>query len=223
VCVDSVESAIAAQECGAMRVELCARLDLDGLTPKLQLTRQTRQSISIDLHVIIRPREGDFTASAEELNQMLSSIQECKELGVNGVVVGLLKSDNSLDLEAMKTLIEAAKPISVTFHRAFDVCHNPMQVFEQLQGLGINRLLTSGQADKAINGVSMMEQLVASIGDIDIMAGSGVNAQNIPTLWKAGVRQFHFTSHKQNKEGKNVFDRGKMNAAKQALEALCDI
>ena len=223
MCVDSVESAIAAQECGAMRVELCARLDLDGLTPELQLIKQTRQSISIDLHVIIRPREGDFTASEEELNQMLSSIQECKELGVDGVVVGVLKSDNSLDLESMKTLVEASKPMSVTFHRAFDVCHNPMQVFELLQGLGINRLLTSGQAYKAINGVSMMEQLFSSIGNVGIMAGSGVNAQNIPTLWKTGVRQFHFTSHKQNKEGNNVFDREKMNAAKQALEALCDI
>ncbi|MDB4655321.1 copper homeostasis protein CutC [Flavobacteriales bacterium] len=223
VCVDSVESSVAAQECGAHRVELCTRLDLDGLTPNVDLIKQTRQSIDIDLHVIIRPREGDFTASEAELNQMLLSIEECKEAGVDGVVFGVLNAGDSLDLESMKTLIEAAQPMSITFHRAFDVCTNPILVVEQLQKLGVNRLLTSGQADKAVNGTELLEDLIWATTNIGLMTGGGVNAQNIPALWRAGMRQFHFTSHNRNKDGKNVFDKEKTIAAKKALESLCGI
>ena len=192
------------------------------MTPNSDLIKLTRQSISIDLHVIIRPREGDFTASEEELNQMLQSIQECKTIGVDGIVVGVLKTNGTLDVKSMNLLVEAAKPMSVTFHRAFDVCTNPLSVFEQLQSLDIQRLLTSGQAKKAIEGVPLIKQLISSKQKVSVMAGSGVNAENIPALWNAGVRQFHFTSHTQKIGGKNEFDREKTLAAKTVLEALCD-
>lgn len=219
-----MESAIAAQNCGADRVELCARLDLDGLTPSEDLILKTREAIDIDLHVIIRPREGDFSISEKELQQMIASIAFCKKNGVDGVVLGGLTDDRSLDVEVTQILVDAARPMSVTFHRAFDVCQNPKRVLGQLNDLGIDRLLTSGQAQKAINGIDVISQFVeVAYNQIGIMAGSGVDASNVEQLWNVGVRQFHFSSHKPNETGINVFDSQKTELVLRKLNKLCGI
>lgn len=223
MCVDSVESAIAAQNCGADRVELCTRLDLDGLTPDRGLIQKTLDAIDIGLHVIIRPREGDFTVSEQELMQMVSSIEYCKEIGVDGVVFGVLNEDGSLNQLATKKLIEVAGGMTNTFHRAFDVCVEPKRVFEQLNKLGINHLLTSGQAEKAIDGIDLISELASLEAEMKIMAGSGVNESNVLQLCHAGVRQFHFTSHKQNGQGMNDFNEDKTRMIIRKLEAECGI
>ncbi len=204
-------------------MELCARLDLDGLTPDFNTISKTRDAIDIGLHVIIRPREGDFTVSPEELKLMLQSIEACRKLGVDGVVFGVLSSDGSLDLELMQTLIQAAKPLSITFHRAFDVCVQPLRVFRQSERLGVHRVLTSGQAEKAIDGLNLISELVQQESSVKVMAGSGVNATNVLQLWNAGVRQFHFTSHKQNEHGINRFDSEKTRTIVKKLEEVCGI
>lgn len=222
VCVDSLESALGAQECGADRVELCARLDLDGLTPEVELIKKVRDAIDIDLHVIIRPRSGDFTASVLVLEAMVRSIEKCQEIGVDGIVAGVLNEDRSIDMEGLAELKNAAYPKAFTFHRAFDVCNDPLMALDQLKSYSTKRLLTSGQAYKAPEGLDMIKQLVErSEGKIAIMAGSGVNAENIPALWDVGVRQFHFTSHVADAKGKLIFDPAKTKAAKAALDQLC--
>jgi copper homeostasis protein len=223
ICVDSLESAIGAQECGADRVELCARLDLDGLTPEIELIQKVRDALDIDVHVIIRPISGSFEASVLVLEVMLRSIEACHEIGVDGIVAGVLNKDRSIDMEGLAELKNGAFGKNFTFHRAFDVCKNPNTTLDQLMSFKINRLLTSGQADQAINGIDLIGRLVQqSEGKTGIMAGSGVNASNIPALWNVGVRQFHFTSHVANAKGKLIFDPSKTRAVKDVLESLCD-
>ncbi|MEM9023698.1 MAG: copper homeostasis protein CutC [Bacteroidota bacterium] len=221
VCVDSAESALEAERLGADRVELCARLDLDGLTPSPELIARTRAAISIGLHVIIRPREGDFHYTASELDVMCDSIRMALDLGADGIVSGALTADQRLDLDATTRLIKAAQGKTFTFHRAFDVCQQPLVALAALDKLGVQRLLSSGQAPKAIEGVATLQRLVDTKSTTAIMAGSGVNADNIPALWEAGIRQFHFTSHRPGPSGQNVFDSEKTQRAIETLNRLC--
>ena len=216
-----MESAIAAQNCGADRVELCARLDLDGLTPSNELILKTREAIDIWLHVIIRPSQGDFTVTNQELGQMIDSIAFCSENGIDGVVFGVLNDDGSMNQIATQKLIEAAGPMSITFHRAFDVCKEPKRLCRQLRELGIARILTSGQAHEAIDGIDLISELVQREPDIKIMAGSGVNESNVLQFWNAGVRQFHFTSHRENELGMNEFDWEKTRMVIKKLKDVC--
>lgn len=220
ICVDSVASAIEAEKLGADRVELCARLDLDGLTPDCELIATTREAISIDLHVIIRPRAGGFLYTEAEAYAMLKSIEDAKNLGADGIVSGALQTNGTLDVEVTKQLIEASGDCSFTFHRAFDVCAEPLKVLKQLEQIGVDRILSSGQADIAIDGVETLEQMLKTSRSIGIMAGSGVNASNVPQLWQAGIRQFHFTSHRPEADGLNAFDHNKMRLVMETLHHL---
>lgn len=220
LCVDSVASAVEAEKLGADRVELCARLDLDGLTPSFELIAATRAAVDIGVYVMIRPREGDFCYSTEELDEMLASLKKAKTLGIDGLVAGALQADLSLDLIATQQLIEACGDLPFTFHRAFDVCKNPLTALEQLKAAGVARILSSGQAPKAIDGIELLKQMQSASGHLGIMAGSGVNANNIPHLWENGIRQFHFTSHTPNAEGVNVFNVQKATLAMQTLHQL---
>lgn len=145
VCVDSVEGAIAAEEGGADRVELCAALLEGGTTPSAATIAIARRHLHIDLNVIIRPRGGDFLHSDLELEIMREDIETAKRLEANGVVLGLLTEHGSVDVERTRLLIEAARPLSVTFHRAFDMARDPFAALEELVKLGIDRVLTSGQ------------------------------------------------------------------------------
>ena len=220
LCIDSVESAMGAQAYGAGRVELCAHLDQDGLSPGEELITSVRKAITIDLYVMIRPRAVNFVYSLEEISEMEKEIVRAKVLGADGIVAGVLMTDGRIDLKQTARLIEAARPLPFTFHRAFDVCSEPLESLKHLDKYGVERLLTSGQQDKAIDGVGLISELIGLNRRIQIMAGSGVNADNVEQLWEAGVRQFHFTSHRADAEGINHFDPIKVSSARAVLDRL---
>lgn len=193
VCIDSVESAIIAQNAGAHRVELCDNLLEGGTTPSSATIEFVRKAIKIDLNVIIRPRGGDFLYSKTELEIIKKDIHNAKMLGADGLVFGVLTSDGNIDVAACKSLIEMARPMSVTFHRAFDVCKNPFQALEILIDLGFDRLLTSGQKNKAEEGIELIAELVKLADNkIIIMPGSGINELNFSSLMeKSKAKEFH--------------------------------
>lgn len=193
-CCTSAEQALEARENGAARVELCRDLSIGGVTPEHNLILAAVKT-GIPVNVLIRPRGGNFVYSAEETQQMISDIEFCRSAGANGVVIGILHPDGSVNLEAMRLLIAAAQGMSITFHRAFDRCSNPQQALEDIISLGCNRLLTSGLQDTAPQGQALIAELVKqAAGRIIIMPGSGVTPENINSLAAAtGAREFHGT------------------------------
>ena len=193
-CCTSAEQALEARENGAARVELCRDLSIGGVTPEHNLIIAAVRT-GIPVNVLIRPRGGNFVYSAEEIQQMISDIEFCRSAGANGVVIGILHPDGSVNLEAMRLLIAAAQGMSITFHRAFDRCSNPQQALEDIISLGCNRLLTSGLQDTAPQGQTLIAELVKqAAGRIIIMPGSGVIPENINSLAAAtGAREFHGT------------------------------
>lgn len=196
ICLDSPQAALMAEQYGAKRVELCANLQEGGTTPSLGCIKATRKAIEIDLFVLIRPRGGDFYYNAYEIEQMKHDIETCRTLGVDGVVIGALNLDGNVDLKTTQLLLELARPMQVTFHRAFDRCQAPFEALEQLINLGVDRILTSGQAPKIDQGLELLEALIQqSKGRISILPGSGVGPQNISKLKSIGATEFHFTAH----------------------------
>ncbi len=193
-CCTNAEQALEALENGAARVELCSDLPLGGITPERSRILAAIET-GIPVNVLIRPRGGNFVYSEEEIQQMISDIEFCRSAGVNGIVIGILHSDGSVNLEAMRLLIGAAQGMSITFHRAFDRCSNPQQALEDIISLGCNRLLTSGLQDTAPQGQALIAELVRqAAGRIIIMPGSGVTPENINSLAEAtGAREFHGT------------------------------
>lgn len=198
VCIDSVEGAVAAQEAGADRVELCADLLEGGTTPSAGMIACTRDRITIGLHVIIRPRGGDFCFSAAEFEVMKHDIQVAKQLGADGVVIGILNEDGSIDTERTGELVALARPLSVTFHRAFDMARDPHAALEALVQLGINRLLTSGQESSVLEGIDLITALVKQAGNrIIIMPGGGITERNIrKIIAQSGAREVHISGRK---------------------------
>ncbi len=195
-CVDSVESAINAAKGGASRLELCSNLIIGGTTPDVALVKEIRKYTDIRIHALIRPRFGDFCYSHHEIEIMKNQILALKEAGVEGVVIGVLDEDGNLNVSTMKELIEAAKAepvteteknshkeLSITLHRAFDMCKNPYEAMETAITLGIDTILTSGQKPSAWEGRELLRDLIEKAeGRIDIMAGAGVNASVIEKL-----------------------------------------
>ncbi len=180
ICASSVQSATHAQEGGAHRIELCCNLKEGGLTPSAGTIQLVRKWLAIEVFVLIRPRNGDFCYSDIEFETMVKDIYFCKEQGIDGVVVGVLQKDHSIDVERTALLIEAARPMKVTFHRAFDCIPNSIEGLEQLVDLGVDRVLTSGQATSAIGGQALIKTLVEQAGSrITILPGGGLNQQNI--------------------------------------------
>jgi len=198
VCVDTVESAINAQNAGADRVELCNNLTEGGTTPGFGTITSVRNNFTIGLNVIIRPRGGDFLYSDLEYDIMKRDIEICGEKGVDGIVLGILRSDGTIDLDRTAKLIEFAYPMSATFHRAFDMCNDPFNGLEDVIASGANRLLTSGQANKADEGVELINLLIQQADKrIIIMPGSGINESNIENIAvKTGASEFHLTGRK---------------------------
>jgi copper homeostasis protein len=192
-CVDTLESALAAQAGGADRIELCDNLVEGGTTPSAGMIALCCERLSIPVFVIIRPRGGDFRYSPDELDIMLRDIRLAAELGVAGVVFGALLPDGSLDVDSTRTLVEAARPMSVTFHRAFDACRNAEEALESLIELGVDRVLTSGRATTAERGIGCLEALVRQAsGRIGILAGGGVNESNVSrVVAESGVGEVH--------------------------------
>lgn len=178
ICAGDIESAIAARDGGADRIELCSALGEGGITPSAGMAAEAAM-LGIKVHALIRPRGGDFLYSEAEIRTMVADINMFKQLGIDGVVIGCLTSDGNIDLNTCRRLIDAAQGLSVTFHRAFDRCCNPKLALEQIISLGCNRLLTSGQASTAFIGKNVIRELVKQAnGRITIMPGCGVNANN---------------------------------------------
>ena len=196
VCVDSVESAISAQKGGAHRIELCANMVIGGTTPGIALFQEVKKHIGLKTHVLIRPRFGDFLYNDYEFSCMQREVELfCRE-GADGVVIGCLKENGELNREQMKALIELAGGKSVTLHRAFDMCREPFAALMQAAELGVDTILTSGQQENCIEGISLLRELcLREDGRIKIMAGAGVNARAIELLTGEclGLSCFHMS------------------------------
>lgn len=196
IVVYNIESAFEAQKGGADRVELCDNPAEGGTTPSAGMIEQVRKKLSIEVYVMIRPRGGDFHYSDDEFNIMKRDIEVCKQLEVNGVVFGILKKDGSIDKERCTQLIDLARPLKVTCHRAFDMTRDPFEALEDCISLGYDRILTSGQQPQAIMGVELIGKLVKqATGRISIMPGSGVNEQTVSEIVsKTKVKEIHFSA-----------------------------
>jgi len=198
ICANGIESARIAQDAGADRIELCLDLSVGGLTPSQDLIEKVVKEITIPVHVLIRPRSGDFCYSEGELDTMIQDIVYCKQLGCAGVVSGVLSRENNVDVSATKQLINASEGMQFTFHRAFDACQNPMQNFSKLLELQVTRLLSSGQRIKAIDGLPFLKELQSvSNGKIEIQPGGGINSDNTLLFKEAGFEMIHFSATKK--------------------------
>lgn len=198
VCVDSVESAIAAYEGGADRLEVCSNLIIGGTTPSVSMFKQIKALCDIPIHVLIRPRYGDFLYSESEYKEIIEDIHLFKMLGADGVVTGCLHEDGSVNLDRMKEIREASKGIHLTLHRAFDVCNEPMVALEQAISLEIDTILTSGQCASCIEGKENIKKIIKKAKDkIHILLGGGVNSTMIGTLMdETGAVNFHMSGKK---------------------------
>ncbi|MCG8452286.1 MAG: copper homeostasis protein CutC [Spirochaetales bacterium] len=194
VCLDSADSVLQAQEAGAHRVELCDNLFGGGTTPSFGTIKAARRIASdILVHVIIRPRPGDFCYTDLEFEAMREDIIACREIGIDGVVIGILKKDGSVDKERCAALVQAAGEMNVTFHRAFDVSDNPFQALEDIITVGCNRILTSGQECTVIEGAPLIQQLIEKAGNrLTIMPGGDITERNLTRIVQAtGAQEFH--------------------------------
>lgn len=198
ICVDSVESAINAQIAGADRVELCNNLAEGGTTPGYGTLISARSNLDIGLHVLIRPRGGDFLYSDLEFDIMRRDIEICGESGADGIVTGLMNAGGNIDVERTAKLVEFAYPMSVTFHRAFDMCSDPVKGLEDVCSTGASRLLTSGQRNRALDGIELIRQLVVSAGErLLVMPGGGIDESNASLIVSATkVKEIHLTGRK---------------------------
>lgn len=199
VAANSVASALAAQEGGAGRVELCAALELGGVTPSYAEIATARDQLAIPLYVLIRPRGGDFLYSDFECEVMQRDIEVCVALGCDGVVLGVLDAEGQVDAARCRALVAAARPLGVTFHRAFDKVCDPTRALEAVIDLGCERLLTSGGQASAFDGAAQIRALRAqAAGRVVVMPGAGVHARNIAALAQAtGANEFHASAKQQ--------------------------
>ena len=199
ICVDSVKSAINAERGKATRLELCSNLIIGGTTPTKSLFEEVKKNVNIPINVLIRPRFGDFLYSDYEVNIIKNEIKMFKKLGVDGIVVGILTKNGEIDLDNMKKFIEGAQDIPITFHRAFDVCREPLKAFYQLQELGVQNILTSGQSQDCLRGKKLLKELVKistknSKNKTEILVGAGLNIENIDEIVNfTGATNFHFS------------------------------
>ena len=196
ICADSIESAIVAERGGAHRIELCSDLLEGGVAPSSGLIATVRSHISIALHIMIRPRGGDFCYTADEFAVMQRDVLTAKELGADGVVLGILHEDGTVDNDRTRQLIEIARPMKVTFHRAFDMSDDLCQSLNDIIAIGADRVLTSGGEQTAEAGIATIAALVKQAGNrIAIMAGAGINPSNVRDIVAgSGVGEIHATA-----------------------------
>jgi copper homeostasis protein len=203
ICVDSPAGAFAAERGGADRVELCDNLLEGGTTPSAGRIKVTRRGLKIGLQVIIRPRGGDFLYSADELEVMREDIRLAKDLGADGVVLGCLTSEGDVDRDRTRELITLARPLNVTFHRAFDMCRDPRQALEDLIALGADRVLTSGQEATCVEGLDLIAELQKqTAGRIIVMPGGGITPRNVQRIVSGtGVSEVHLSARRTIESG----------------------
>lgn len=203
ICVDCLESARAAGLGGADRIELCAALPEGGTTPSLGMIERVREAFSGRLMVIIRPRGHDFLFDADELRAMRSDILHSRNAGADGVVIGCLRTDGTVDREACARLLEAAEGMDVTFHRAIDMTRDPIEALEDVMSLGIRRILTSGTAASAPDGAAVIRRMVLrAAGDAVIMPGGGLSSGNLADILQAtGASEAHLSARRDADSG----------------------
>ncbi|WP_049630954.1 copper homeostasis protein CutC [Cellvibrio sp. pealriver] len=198
ICVEGIDGLVAAQQAGADRVELCASLLEGGLTPSMGVIREALRVATIPFHVIVRPRGGDFLYSELEFRSMLEDVIALREIGVAGVVIGCLTPEGAIDEVRTKALVEAARPMTVTCHRAFDMTRDYREALEALIRTGVDRVLTSGQRDTAVEGSDILKEVVAlADGRIIIMGCGALDVDTIAQVRRAtGVDEMHFAALK---------------------------
>ena len=193
ISVESLEATLAAARGGADRIELCGNLSAGGITPSIALMHAVREHLSIPVFVMIRPRAGDFVYSEAEFSEMQRSIGNAQESGMDGVVLGVLTKDHRVDVARTRELVEFAKPLPVTYHRAFDEAADLHQALEDVMQSGAKRILTSGGAKSALEGAAVLAELIEAAGQrIVIVPGAGISAANIEQVaQQTGAREFH--------------------------------
>lgn len=197
VCANSVQSAINAQIAGVKRIELCENLFIGGTTPSYGCIKTTRERVDIAINILIRPRIGDFLYSDIEFEQIKNDILVAKQLGVNGIVCGILLPNGEVDTERTAELVELSKPLTFTFHRAFDFTPDHYKALEDIIKTGATHILTSGQKNKAADSVDLLCELVKKAANrVAIMPGSGINADTIKRIVNTGANEFHMSGVK---------------------------
>jgi len=220
-CANSVKSTLKGELGGANRVELCANLEVGGITQSRENIQKAKGLLNIPLYILIRPRAGNFIYTSKEILQMIDDIQFCKKAGCNGVVIGMLKKDGSINKEQSKQLANIAKPMHVTFHRAFDEGNDLVKNLEDVIACGYDTLLTSGQAKNVSLGFENLKKLIRiSAGRINILAGSGVNHTNAEDLFKIGIRNFHLSGSEKNTDGILETNSKNIQAILEKLESI---
>jgi copper homeostasis protein len=198
-CVDAIDAAVEAERGGAARIELCGELLQGGVTPSAGLIGAVRERVEIPLFVLVRPRTGDFLYTDDELDVMRRDIETAKSLGVTGVVLGALIADGDVEVDRLRPLVALARPLSVTFHRAFDFVRDRDRALDALMALGVDRVLTSGGAATALEGAEELARLVRRAGDqLTVLAGGSITASNVAdVVKKSGVREIHVRGAEQ--------------------------
>jgi copper homeostasis protein len=198
ICANSYQSAFNAQNAGADRIELCSELAVGGITPSYGLLKEVLSKLSIPVYVLIRPRSGDFCYSNDDFEIIKQDINLCKKLQCDGIVSGVLHQDMTIDIQRTKELIALAEPLPFTFHRAFDSVPNPLQAVQQLDEMGVERILTSGQQSNAIDGLPLLSKLQENFSGI-IIPASGINPKNIKQFADGTFKEIHFSASSQEK------------------------
>lgn len=225
ICASNYQSALNAQKAVANRIELCSELAIGGITPSYGLVKQVLDTLSIPVFILIRPRSGNFTYSEAEFNIMKHNIELFKKMGCSGVVSGILNKDNTIDTARTKELIELAKPLPFTFHRAFDWTPNPVEALEQLVDIGANRVLTSGQGSLGEENINLLIDLKNKANNrIIILVCGGINSKNAKLFKKHGFNEIHASASTINKV--TEVPKVKMNSEKhfnETIEVFSDI
>lgn len=211
-CVDSVESAIEAEKGGANRIELCANLIIGGTSPSLALFKKVKEKTNIKINVLLRPRFGDFLYSDYEFEILKEEVKQFKEAGADGIVIGCLRSDGTIDSSKMEELIALAGGMHITMHRAFDMTKEPHEALKEAKRLGVNTILTSGQRNTALEGKELIKDLIEEAGnEFEILIGSGVNANVIKEFLKESKAWAFHMSGKETLISKMEYKNNKVS------------
>jgi len=223
ICANSYQSALNAQAVGAHRIELCSELSVGGITPSYGVLKKVIEALSIPVHVLIRPRSGDFHYTDEEFEVMKTDVELCRAAGASGIVTGVLKNDAALDVDRTQELMTMATSLDFTFHRAFDVVKDPLKTLDQLIDLGVKRILTSGQQAKAEDGLGLLKTLVHQAnGRTCIMAGSGISAKNVSKFKAIGISEVHASATVPTKPSSGLFAFPQSVSDPQVIKDLLD-